>query len=179
MGLPSDSFVLSSWGTSRDERLVCCRNRWPRLKAQEFNGLGPPLIGVFTAQKPNGIWPTAAGWLCGTEEPEWGWNHSSNFFWEGRSQSFFKFGLVCILSSLRTGFSEVVAELGLYSPCLELAEKALVSKLLLFSFPHLCYWLSLWPWVRQFSHWSQWELNRVLCFFMSQIPFLQNEDHNT
>lgn len=28
-------------------------------------------------------------------------------------------------------------------------------------------------------HWSKWELNCTLCFFMSQIPFLQNEDHNT
>lgn len=74
---------------------------------------------------------------------------------------------------LTSGFNHSARE-----GCLVGAEKALVSKLQVF-FLQLYYWLSLWPWAHQFFHWSKWELNCILRFFMSQILFLQNEDHKT
>lgn len=187
---PSDSFVLLLLPEAQAERRgwSAAETKNHNLNHKSSKGLVHllwKLIGVFYRSETK--WDlTHSSWMAARDRRAWmRLNHGSKHLWEGRFSVSFKFGEVSIFSSsLRIGFSRVViADFGLWSLCKGGlsggCRKGTGFKIPVFFFPQLCYWLSLWPWAHQFFHWSKWELNCILCFFMSQIPFLQNEDHNT
>lgn len=185
MWLPSDSFVLffipEAWAEKKGSCAVETNNH--KLNHKSSKGLVHllwKLIGdsYYTENKCD--LTQAAGWLWGME---WGWVMASNVFLKEDLSLFpdlepfpfclpaWEWGLEWSLLSLGLDHS---AKGRLSGGC----RKGAGFKIPL-SFPQLCYWLSLWPWAHQFFHWSKLELNCILCFFMSQILFLQNEDHNT